>query len=569
MAVQKAFTQICQEILDRYDSVLQTNSLSTQTKAEILAAKAEVQNLKASVDRAYSDVSANTNYVKATKGQIDGFKTELENRASEVVRINSSVGSAKNAIEVIKNQIDGIKSGFDSSYADFNSKKENFDTKSTEVNQNLANLNAKVNQNLADLNAKKDDFTNMANEANMQIINLEQMVENATNSLRELLNSVNSSVDIANTKKDNLDASIQTANTTKQELEVIARGTENLVNNAADQLRNKISTIVDEKMGSVTGGLKNEILAQADEKLNAKADKTTTYNKSEVNSLVNAKANSNAVVALSGNQTINGVKTFTSNITAPNITALQNQMNGLSGLVSGGKSPYLLENEDMHVISIKVGAHLNPDDFVGSGYKAFTNLTDTFKYLKKNGTTSLDPYIFIETQSEFNGDLSLSELPPCQITAGHRFANNLHIKNCSGIIFGSLILGGNLTVENSNITIQIADIRSRVVDEYYSGEAFEKSSIVAINSTIIIAGYAQFYPSNDACCIVAKEGSQVIITNSNVYQNTPSRYFAYVESGGKIASGGRGRISGLFEAKTNIAPNTLSPNGTILGSHWG
>lgn len=565
MAIQKAFTQICQEILDRYDSVLQTNSLSTQTKTEILAAKAAVESLKASVDRAYSDVSANTNYVKATKGQIDGFKTELENRASEVVRINSSVNSAKNAIEVIKNQIDAIKSGFDSSYADFNTKKERFDTKSTEVNQNLANLNAKVNQNLADLNAKKDDFTNMANEANMQIINLEQMVENATNSLRELLNSVNSSVDTANTKKDNLDASIQTANTTKQELEVIARGTENLVNNAADQLRNKISTIVDEKMGSVTGGLKNEI----DNKINTKSSELNSridgVNNSLTNS-INAKANSNAVVALSGNQTIAGVKTFTSNITAPNITTLQNQMNGL---VSGGKSPYLLENEDTHIISIKVGAHLNPDDFVGSGYKAFTNLADAFKYLKKNGTTSLDPYIFIETQSEFNGDLSLSELPPCQITAGYKFANNLHIRNCSGIIFEHLVLGGNLTVENSNITIRMADIRSRVVDEYYSGEAFEKSSIVAINSTIIIAGYAQFYPSNDACSIVAKEGSQVIITNFNVYQNTPSRYFAYVESGGKIASGGRGRISGSFEAKTNVAPNTLSPNGMILGSHWG
>uniref|UniRef100_UPI00112F985D hypothetical protein n=1 Tax=Campylobacter lanienae TaxID=75658 RepID=UPI00112F985D len=59
----KAFTQICQEILDRYDSVLQTNSLSTQTKEEILAAKAAVESLKASIDRAYSDVSANTNYV--------------------------------------------------------------------------------------------------------------------------------------------------------------------------------------------------------------------------------------------------------------------------------------------------------------------------------------------------------------------------------------------------------------------------------------------------------------------------------------------------------------------------
>ncbi|WP_086240363.1 hypothetical protein [Campylobacter devanensis] len=44
--------------------------------------------------------------------------------------------------------------------------------------------------------------------------------------------------------------------------------------------------------------------------LNTKANQATTYNKTEVNNLVNAKANSNAVVALSGNQTIAGVKTF-------------------------------------------------------------------------------------------------------------------------------------------------------------------------------------------------------------------------------------------------------------------
>ena len=318
----------------------------------------------------------------------------------------------------------------------------------------------------------------------------------------------------------------------------------------------------------------NEVTTTLTQSINTKANQATTYSKTEVNNLLNAKANSNAVVALSGNQTIAGVKTFTSNITAPNITNLQNQMNGLSNLVSGGKVPYLLP-ENQNFIGIKVGANLNPNDFIDTDYKAFTNLADTVTYLKKNFATSLDPYITIETHSEqthseFNGDdFILSDLPPCTITASHKLANNLEIKNCPNIVFAHLVLGGNLTVENSNITIQVADIRSRVVDEYYSNEAFEKSSIVAINSTIIIAGYVQFYPSNDACSIVAKEGSQVIITNSNVYQNTPSRYFAYVESGGSIVSGGRSRIFGSFEAKTNVAPNTLTPNGMILGSHWG
>ncbi|HEG0281691.1 TPA: hypothetical protein SB300_001887 [Campylobacter coli] len=44
--------------------------------------------------------------------------------------------------------------------------------------------------------------------------------------------------------------------------------------------------------------------------LNTKANQATTYTKTEVDTRVNAKANANAVVALTGNQTIAGIKTF-------------------------------------------------------------------------------------------------------------------------------------------------------------------------------------------------------------------------------------------------------------------
>ena len=66
----------------------------------------------------------------------------------------------------------------------------------------------------------------------------------------------------------------------------------------------------------------NEVNTTLTQSINTKANQATTYTKTEVNNLLNAKANSNAVVALSGNQTINGVKTFTSvPISATNPTA--------------------------------------------------------------------------------------------------------------------------------------------------------------------------------------------------------------------------------------------------------
>ncbi|EJE0410108.1 hypothetical protein M4J63_001746, partial [Campylobacter coli] len=44
--------------------------------------------------------------------------------------------------------------------------------------------------------------------------------------------------------------------------------------------------------------------------LNTKANQATTYTKTEVDTRVNTKANANAVVTLTGNQTVAGVKTF-------------------------------------------------------------------------------------------------------------------------------------------------------------------------------------------------------------------------------------------------------------------
>lgn len=55
------------------------------------------------------------------------------------------------------------------------------------------------------------------------------------------------------------------------------------------------------------------IATKADEingSINTKANQDTTYNKTEVNNLLNAKANANSVVNLTGEQTIEGVKTF-------------------------------------------------------------------------------------------------------------------------------------------------------------------------------------------------------------------------------------------------------------------
>ena len=306
---------------------------------------------------------------------------------------------------------------------------------------------------------------------------------------------------------------------------------------------------------------------------------------------INAKANSNAVVALSGNQTINGVKTFTSNITAPNITTLQNQMNGLSGLsnlISGGKSPYLLHNG---VVRITVGDGGN-----------FRNFTDALNYLKQNGSKQ---YIEIILTSDFNENITLSDLPPCSINGNYRkLGNNLHIKNSPSVFFNSrdFSYSGTLTIENSNVSFTsycslrnkiIATNKSKVSFGAYTNvnnnnilflEAYDSSIFVDSysvfksdntpciiaddNSTIWLSSYVTLNPANNHAGIVSKFGS-LIICKGKFYRQNRGMYFAWVDNGGRIIGNLFGSNIVVNTARTNVAPNTWSPNGMILGSHWG
>lgn len=98
----KAFTQICQEILDRYDSVLQTNSLSTQTKTEILAAKAVVQDLKEHIETKHNEIqnsiAINQELFKSLDKNL--AKNELIDRQVDI-RLNNLTNKVKEAIDNI------------------------------------------------------------------------------------------------------------------------------------------------------------------------------------------------------------------------------------------------------------------------------------------------------------------------------------------------------------------------------------------------------------------------------------------------------------------------------------
>ena len=95
MAIQKAFTQICQEILDRYDSVIDTHNLSQNIKREIQSAKSEVQ--------------ANKDAAQQIKTQTEQVKTETQQIKTEAQQIKTQTEQIKTQTQQIKTQTEQIK----------------------------------------------------------------------------------------------------------------------------------------------------------------------------------------------------------------------------------------------------------------------------------------------------------------------------------------------------------------------------------------------------------------------------------------------------------------------------
>lgn len=95
MATQKAFTQICQEILDRYDSVLDTHNLSQNIKREIQSAKSEVQ--------------ANKDAAQQIKSQTQQIKSQTEQIKTETQQIKTQTEQVKSQTEQIKSETQQIK----------------------------------------------------------------------------------------------------------------------------------------------------------------------------------------------------------------------------------------------------------------------------------------------------------------------------------------------------------------------------------------------------------------------------------------------------------------------------
>lgn len=108
MATQKAFTQICQEILDRYDSVLDTHNLSQNIKREIQSAKSEVQANKDAAQQIKSQTEQIKTEAQQIKTQTEQIKSETQQIKLELVSKAGNLSELIDALEQIK-QSSGVR----------------------------------------------------------------------------------------------------------------------------------------------------------------------------------------------------------------------------------------------------------------------------------------------------------------------------------------------------------------------------------------------------------------------------------------------------------------------------
>ncbi|EMF1259778.1 hypothetical protein V2D27_000886 [Campylobacter coli] len=196
--------------------------------------------------------------------------------------------------------------------------------------------------------------------------------------------------------------------------------------------------------------------------LNTKANQATTYTKTEVDTRVNAKANANAVVALTGNQTIAGVKTFSSPVVVPNGTANNHATNlgQLNGKVA------------------KTG------DETIAGVKTFSVPPVSATNPTANNQVANKSYV------DYGGgikNLGNQTAPKIDLRQAQHFILTMTAKGAIGIAnWGGAGKSGTITVNNAqNITAFSAPFKFRVAQSGFSGTETFAYFCIASNNVLI------------------------------------------------------------------------------------
>ncbi|HHD0645386.1 TPA: hypothetical protein ACOS40_000369 [Campylobacter coli] len=246
--------------------------------------------------------------------------------------------------------------------------------------------------------------------------------------------------------------------------------------------------------------------------LNTKANQATTYTKTEVDTRVNAKANANAVVALTGNQTIAGIKTFSAPpVSATNPTA-NNQVANKSYVDTVGNSKVALSGNQtiagVKTFSVPPVSATNPTannqvanksyvDTVGNSKVALT-ANQTIAGVKTfsvppvcSANPTQDAQLARKWYVDYGGgikNLGNQTAPKIDLRQAQHFILTMTARGAIGIAnWGGAGKSGTITVNNAqNITAFSAPFKFRVAQSRFSGtETFDYFCIASNNVRLV------------------------------------------------------------------------------------
>ncbi|MGQ2779200.1 hypothetical protein ACT6DZ_08920, partial [Campylobacter coli] len=201
------------------------------------------------------------------------------------------------------------------------------------ASQSLQELREKYDGALDLLDNKNTQITGALDSAKSNALQeIQTISDTATNQISQLKNT---SLNLVNEAKNTATTEISNKKEEhKQELEtkkneyinkIVAKANEYDIANINAQVKAKVTKTGDETIAGVKTFSSPVVVPNGTAnthavnlaQLNTKANQATTYTKTEVDTRVNVKANANATVNLTGNQTIAGIKTFS----APPVSA--------------------------------------------------------------------------------------------------------------------------------------------------------------------------------------------------------------------------------------------------------
>ena len=293
----------------------------------------------------------------------------------------------------------------------------------------------------------------------------------------------------------------------------------------------------------------NEINSTLTNAINTKANQATTYTKTEVDNLVNVKANANATVNLTGDQNIAGAKTFTSNITAPNITAMQNNLNTI---FSSTTSPVRYQKSAKEIT-------------VGTGGN-FQTIQEAIQEARKY---SSDVFIKLVSNISINKNISLIRLDLKHVSINF---NNFKIINSTNSNL-SFTLNNCFFSDVRNLNLENVGL-SLINNSFLYLGGIANINCENINSHCVSVGYSSSL-GLDSCNIkhsagrigfASFEGSNISIRNKSIINDSSTSGKVLDVSFGSIIYAAGATINASI-TKANQAANTITANGIIFGNY--